>query len=192
MICIWYHTKGIVRFFLNYENNFICRGLPIVGAKEGISATERKVLAVLQKGFPRTRTPFKEMADCIGMDTVQFLKLLQDWKNSGKFRRIGAVVNHFKVGLSANAMVVWQVDPDRIEQVGSVLAGFRQVSHAYQRTVTENWAYNLYTMVHGTSRRQVEDVVQKMSETVGVSAYRILFTERELKKVSPTYIIQED
>lgn len=163
-----------------------------MGAKEGISATERKVLAVLQKGFPRTRTPFKEMADCIGMDTVQFLKLLQDWKNSGKFRRIGAVVNHFKVGLSANAMVVWQVDPDRIEQVGSVLAGFRQVSHAYQRTVTENWAYNLYTMVHGTSRRQVEDVVQKMSETVGVSAYRILFTERELKKVSPTYIIQED
>ncbi|MDD5459752.1 MAG: Lrp/AsnC family transcriptional regulator [Phycisphaerae bacterium] len=163
-----------------------------MSTKKTMSEQDRRVLTVLQKGFPNTRTPFKEMASRIGMETGQFLKLLEDWKSCGKLRRIGAIVNHFKIGLDANAMVVWQVDPDKIEQIGSMLASFEQVSHAYERAVTENWMYNLYTMVHGTSRHEVEEVVQKMSQACGVFSYQILFTERELKKVSPTYIIAND
>ncbi|TFG45733.1 MAG: Lrp/AsnC family transcriptional regulator [Candidatus Brocadiia bacterium] len=152
---------------------------------------DRRVLAVLQKGFPNTRTPFEDMAQSLAMDTGQLLKLLRDWKNCGKLRRIGAIVSHFKLGIGSGAMVVWQVEPDRVEQAGLILAGFEQVSHAYERAVTDNWVYNLYTMVHGTSRLEVEESVQRMSKAAGVFRYRILFTERELKKVSPTYVIQD-
>jgi len=85
-------------------------------------------------------------------------------------------------------MVVWQAEPQRIEQVGQILAAFKQVSHAYERNTSENWPYNVYTMVHGASIEDIQKTVQQMSQACGVSNYRILITKKELKKVSPTYI----
>ncbi len=128
------------------------------------------------------------MARQIGIGTEQLLSVLEDWKEQGKLRRIGAIVNHFKVGLGAGAMVVWQVESERTKQVGEVLAGFEQVSHAYERRVTENWPYNLYTMVHGKSPEEVREVVEQMSRACGITDYRILVTQRELKKAPPTYL----
>ncbi len=45
-------------------------------------------------------------------------------------------------------------------------------------------------MVHGKSDEEVQQVIERMSQASGVSASRVLVTERELKKVSPTYIIE--
>ncbi len=160
--------------------------------KNEISDIEQKVLAVLQHGLPESQSPFKDMAEKIGIDTEQLLAVLKNWKQQGKIRRIGAIVNHFKVGLGGGAMVVWQVEPARTEKVGKVLAGFEEVSHAYERRTYENWPYSLYTMVHGKTEEDVQQIVQRMSQTCGVSNYRILVTEKELKKVPPTYITQLD
>jgi len=156
--------------------------------KNHISDIERRILAVLQGGFPRSQTPYKDMAKLVGIDTKRLLAVLDNWKREGKLRRIGAIVDHFKVGLSAGAMVAWRVEPERIEQVGTTLAGFKEVTHAYERKIAENWPYNLYTMVHGADIQEVEQTVKRMSQTCKVSDYRILTTERELKKVPPTYV----
>ena len=43
-------------------------------------------------------------------------------------------------------------------------------------------------MVHGADIQEVEQIVKRMSQTCGVSDYRILATKKELKKVPPTYI----
>ncbi len=154
------------------------------------SAIEHRIISVLQAGLPQTLTPYKDMAQQIGIETSELLAVLKDWKKQGKLRRIGAIVNHFKVGLPAGAMVVWQVETDRIVEVGQVFAGFEEVSHAYQRQTNENWLYNIYTMVHGKSSEDVQRVVKRMSRACGVSNCRILVTEKELKKVPPTYIIK--
>jgi len=154
-----------------------------------ISETERKILAVIQHGLPVSRTPYRDMARQIGIETADLLEVLEDWKQQGKMRRIGAIVSHFKVGLGCGAMVIWRVEPERASQVGRILAGFKQVSHAYERNTTENWPYNLYTMVHGEKAEEVEQVVKQMSLACGVTDYRLLVTEKELKKIPPTYII---
>ena len=88
-------------------------------------------------------------------------------------------------------MVVWQVPLDRIEAVGQCLAGFKEVSHAYQRPTSPQWPYNLYTMVHAADMDSTQAIVQRMSQACGVADYRLLLTERELKKVPPTYIMPE-
>ncbi len=149
-------------------------------------------MTVLQEGLPRSQTPYKDMAQRIGIDVSELLAVLKDWKKHGKLRRIGAIVNHFKVGLGAGAMVAWQVQSDHIVEIGQVFAGFEEVSHAYERQSSENWPYNLYTMVHGKSAEDVQRVVKRMSQACGISNCRILVTEKELKKVPPTYIMESD
>lgn len=152
---------------------------------------EKRVLSVLQEGFPDSPTPYADMGARVGLDAAQVLSVLKDWQAKGKLRRIGAIVNHFKVGMGGGAMVVWRVRPERIEEIGQMLAGFKAVSHAYQRPTSPTWPYNLYTMVHGTDNEDAEQIVKSMSKACGVEDYRLLVTERELKKVPPTYIIKD-
>jgi DNA-binding Lrp family transcriptional regulator len=153
-----------------------------------LSDIEQKILAAIQHGLPESMNPFEEIAEKIGIETGQLLKILKEWKKQGKIRRIGAIVNHFKVGLGGGAMVVWQVEPEQTEAVGKLLAGFEEVSHVYERRTDENWPYNLYTMVHGKSNDDVQKTVRRMSQACGISNYRMLVTEKELKKAPPTYI----
>ena len=158
--------------------------------KQQISDIEKKILAVLQGGFPRSQTPYKDVAERVGIETKQLLAILKDWKREGKLRRIGSIVDHFKLGISAGAMVVWRVEPEHVEQVGTTLAGFKEVTHAYERKIAENWPFNIYTMVHGADMHEVEQIVKGMSQACGISDYRILTTQKELKKVPPTYITE--
>jgi len=158
--------------------------------KNKIIDVERRILAVLQRGFPRSQTPYKDMAKLVGIDTKLLLEILENWKREGKLRRVGLIVDHSKVGFSSGAMVAWRVESEHIEQVGTKLTGFKEVTHAYERKIARNWPYNLYTMVHGTDIQQVEQIVNHMSRACGVSDYRILATKKELKKVPPTYVTE--
>ena len=156
-----------------------------------LSDLEKRILAVLQKGLPLTLTPYRDMACAIGIEPEQLLEVLRKWDADGRLRRIGAVVSHVKVGLAAGSMVVWEVKPERVEEVGRTLASFSQVSHAYQRPTSPSWRYNLYTMVHGADSGEVDRTVRQMSKACGVKKYCQLHTKRELKKVPPTYIMDQ-
>jgi DNA-binding Lrp family transcriptional regulator len=157
-----------------------------------MSARERKVLAVLQEGLPKSTTPFKDMAKLAGIETKELLTRLKNWSKDGKLRRIGAIVSHFKVGAGAGAMVVWKAEPERVEEVGKMLAGFAKVSHAYERETRENWPYNIYTMVHAGDADELAATIKEMNQAAGIRDYRVLTTARELKKAPPTYIISSD
>jgi len=155
-----------------------------------LSANERKILAVLQQGLPAGTTPFEDVARRAGIEPDTVLRVLRRWKKQGILRRIGAVVDHFKAGPRFGAMVVWRVQPQQIERVGTTLARFPQVSHAYQRRTQPTWPYNVYTMVHCYSAGQLQQIVEQMSRACGVTDYQVLTTIRELKKSPPKYITQ--
>ena len=102
-------------------------------------------------------------------------------------RRFGATLRHQKSGFQANAMTAWQVDEARIEEVGRIMAAFRAVSHCYRRDPAEDWPYNLYTMIHGRSEDDCRETARRIAEKAGVTTYQLLFSRRELKKISMTY-----
>jgi len=149
---------------------------------------ERRIVAALQGGLPRSRTPFADVAREIGISTDELLAVLDRWTRDGTIRRLGAIVDHFQVGLGEGAMVVWKVEEGRAAQVGAIFAGFAEVSHAYERATAPGWEYNLYTMVHGTTAEAVRRTVARMSAAAGVSEFLVLTTRRELKKVPPRYV----
>jgi len=156
--------------------------------KGSLSDSQRRILAVLQDGMPMTLTPYADMAARAGMETGELIAVLRRWKKEGKLRRIGAVVDHFKAGMGAGAMVVWMVEPRRVAEAAGILAGFRQASHVYERNTAEGWPYNLYTMVHASNIEQLRKTVEEMSRACEISNFRMLITDKELKKTPPMYI----
>lgn len=154
-----------------------------------LSGLEKRILAAIQHGMPQSLTPYEDMASDLDISVDELLKILGEWADCGKLRRLGAVVNHFKVGLPSGAMVVWKVEEAKVVEIGRLLSDFAEVSHAYERVTTPLWSHNVYTMVHGATTDEVDETVKAMSEASGISDYRKLITVKELKKVPPTYII---
>jgi DNA-binding Lrp family transcriptional regulator len=149
---------------------------------------EHRILAALQDGLPRSRTPYNDLARQIGISTQELLAVLERWKQDGTIRRLGAIVDPSQVGLTGGAMVVWNVEPARTAGVGAILAAFDGVSHAYERRTAPGWPYSLYTMVHGATHEEVLATVKRMSRAAGVAEYLVLSTCRELKKTAPRYV----
>ena len=61
------------------------------------------------------------------------------------------------------------------------------VSHCYDRNTAPDWPYNFYTMVHGHSREECEQIVQQLADAAGVQDRQMLFTKKEWKKQSMRY-----
>jgi siroheme decarboxylase len=148
---------------------------------------EKKVIASIQGDIPIVSRPYRALAEQIGIPEENFIETLQHLTDRGVIRRFGATLRHQKTGYQANAMTAWQVEEDRIEAVGRMMAAFRSVSHCYRRDPVAGWPYNLYTMIHGKSEADCRDTARKMAETSGVETYRLLFSRQELKKISMTY-----
>jgi DNA-binding Lrp family transcriptional regulator len=110
----------------------------------------------------------------------------------GVIRRIGAMIGHIEAGIGFNGMVVWTVEPERIEEVGNMLAGFPEVTHCYERPPFGENGGVLFTMVHASSKDACLDIIRNMSEVTGIAKYEILFSERELKKTSMIYFDDND
>ncbi len=106
--------------------------------------------------------------------------------------RFGATLRHQRTGYRANAMAAWQVEEERIDAVGRIMAEFRQVSHCYRRNPTPAWPYNLYTMIHAEDEPACRETARQMAAAAGVAVYSLLFSREELKKTSMVYFATDD
>ncbi len=148
---------------------------------------EKRVIASIQGDIEITAQPYLKIAKSLDIEEEKLLEILEDLCEKGVIRRFGATLRHQKSGFSANAMVAWQVPEDKIEEVGSSLAGFVQVSHCYRRNPNDLWPFNLYTMVHATSEDECYQIAKRMSAQTGIDTYSLLFSRTELKKTSMAY-----
>ncbi len=150
---------------------------------------DREILIKTGERFPLISEPFIEVANKLKIRQDEVILRLKELLKEGIIRKFGASINHRKIGLIANAMVVWRVPEDRVEEVGSILSTFREITHCYERrTVTSHWEYNLFTVIHGYSRGEVELLVKKFSDIINIKDYVTLYSIKEFKKTSHTYI----
>ena len=157
-----------------------------------LTELEKKIIASIQGDIPITERPYLEMARRLEISEEVFLETLQGLSDKGIIRRFGATLRHQKSGFSANAMVAWQVEEARAEEVGNIMAPFNEVSHCYRRNPTASWPYNLYTMVHAMDEDSCYEIARRISAASAVDAYTLLFSRRELKKTSMKYFPFDD
>ena len=150
-----------------------------------LGITERALAAALGRGLPITEEPYKAVADMLGLKEEEVTAGLSAMLDSGAIRRIAAVPNHYRVGVTANGMSVWDVADERIEALGPKVGALPFVTHCYHRPRhLPDWPYNLFAMVHGSSRDEVERKVETIAGLLGEAAqgHDILYSTRILKK----------
>jgi len=152
-----------------------------------LTGLEKKIIALLQADIPVTKRPFLDIAEQIGVEEEVILETLMKLRGDGTIRRFGATIRHQISGYGANAMVAWQVDENRIDDVGKMMAAFEGVTHCYRRNPANDWPYNLYTMIHAKTVEDCYKMAGAMSTLTSVDNYILLFSRDELKKTSMKY-----
>lgn len=152
-----------------------------------LSAPERALMAVLQAGLPLVSQPFA----ALGWAEADALRLLVRWTATGVIKRFGVVVRHHELGFTANAMVVWNVPDVQVSRVGECIAASNRVSLCYRRPrVLPHWPYNLFCMIHGKDRTDVEARIAALAQSCGLDDYphEILFSCRRFKQCGARYV----
>lgn len=155
-----------------------------------LDALDREIINALSGDISGSKRPYKDIADRLDMNEQELLRRVRGYEEKGLLRRMGAMIAHRVAGVDANGMIVWDVPESRVEEIGSKLASVPEVTHCYARRRHPDWPYNLYTMVHGRTRRACERIAERLSKKVGVERYKVVFSTREFKKTSPRYFVK--
>ena len=150
---------------------------------------------VMQRDLALVEEPFVAVAAELAIPFEEAAAMHQRFLTTGRMRRFAAVLHHRKAGFGANAMGVWagpENDPAALQRLGETMAGFRAVSHCYQRPSYPEWPYNLFTMVHGKSEAECEQTMAAIAEATGLAGHHSLYSTKEFKKVRVRYFTDEE
>ncbi len=146
---------------------------------------DRRLIRATQAGLPLVPRPYEAIGATLGISGEQVRERLQAMLDAGLIRRIGAVPNHYRLGFTANGMSVWDVADDVVDALGERVGLLPFVSHCYRRPRRAPvWNYNLFAMLHGRSRDEVEAQAQQVAALLGDAcrAHDILYSTAILKK----------
>lgn len=150
-----------------------------------IDEVDRRIIEVTQEGLALVARPYHAIAEQIGITAEEVMQRMQCMQDSGVIRRIGAVPNHYALGYKANGMSVWNVDDEKIGELGQRIGQLEFVSHCYRRPRhLPNWPYNLFVMVHGRSKVETNKKVEQIAMILGpyLHGYDVLYSTAILKK----------
>lgn len=150
-----------------------------------IDAIDRAIIVATQGGLPLVARPYHAIAESLQLEPEEVMRRVRRLHTVGIIRRLGVVPNHYAIGYRANGMSVWDVPDECVDSLGESVGAFDFVSHCYRRPrCLPQWPYNLFAMVHGKSRSEVEQQVAQIALFLGAQArsHTILYSTRILKK----------
>ncbi|GAB3553779.1 Lrp/AsnC family transcriptional regulator [Noviherbaspirillum agri] len=151
-----------------------------------LSAADQQFVSALQEGLPLVERPFAQL----GRPEAEAIDTIGNWVDDGVIKRFGIVVRHLELGYTANAMAVWDVPDDVVDEVGRSIAATGRVTLCYRRIrQLPDWPYNLFCMIHGKDRDDVTSRIEALSKSCGLGAYphAVLFSRRRFKQRGAHY-----
>ncbi len=161
-----------------------------------LPARQGLILQKLQEGLEIVTEPFEFLCN-EGIDSPEVFRTIEELLDKGVIRRIAAIVDHRKLGFTANLMFCCNVGskhfgPEltaegQITAAGQQLARLPVVSHCYQRKTFDGWPYNLFAMMHAGSMGRLQYTIEQFVRDCQIADYALLPTETEFKKEPVKY-----
>ena len=155
-----------------------------------IDFIDRQLVEVLQGGLATVSRPYALIGQQLNISEDEVIVRLSRLKQLGLVKRLGVIVNHRKLGYRSNAMVVFDVPDNLVEQIAGHVSQFSFVNLCYLRPRRgEQWPYNLYCMIHGKNREKVLQQLEHLTVSCGLSLvnHEVLFSRKCFKQRGAIY-----
>lgn len=107
---------------------------------------DRKIINLLQEGFPLTEEPYLEVAKQLEIDESDLLNRLKTLLHDKTLSRFGPMYDAAKLG-GDFSLVAIKVPEDRFDEVTEIVNSYSEVAHNYHRDHEFNMWYVLATEI---------------------------------------------
>lgn len=154
---------------------------------DGIVADEidKKIILLTQEGLEITSRPYLTVAKALGISESEVTSRLKKMAEVGFIRKNAIATNHYLLGYVANAMTVWDIEDQKLNEVGIAFKKLGFISHCYERPrLLPEWSFNLFAMVHGKNEAEVEQKVKQMKAAIDqqFNSMDLIYSTQILKK----------
>ncbi len=126
-----------------------------------LSSLQKQLLNDYQQDFPLSPTPYRDIADQLGVSEDDVLQAFQELSEQELISRIGPVIAPNKVGSSA--LVAMAVPEAELPRVAEKISHYPEVNHNYER---EN-RFNLWFVLIAGNEQHLQAVIADMERQTG-------------------------
>jgi len=141
-----------------------------------IDEKDRKIINLIQSGFPITSRPFHDVGIAIGLPEKEVIERVRRLKDLGIIRRIGGNFDSRKLGFTATLCAA-NVPQEKVDKFNEVINSYLGVTHNYSR----NHYYNIWFTFIGESMEQIERNLMEIRERTGIKEIINLPARRSFK-----------
>lgn len=159
------------------------RDFSVNGVK--LDEIDKKIILHFQEGLEICGRPYFKAAQILDIPEEEVLQRLKALSANGFIRKNAVATNHYKLGYTFNAMSVWEVQPEMMNEVGEMFRELGFVSHCYERPqVLPDWKYNLFAMVHGRNQEEINEKISLMKKSISDKFVQmdLIYSTKILKK----------
>ena len=137
---------------------------------------DKRIINYLQQGFPICTSPYRQVAEELGIEQAELLNRLQTLLADGVLSRFGPLFHAEQMG-GALTLAAIKVPEQRFEEVTEIVNAFPEVAHNYAR----NHALNMWFVLATEHREQVASVIANIEQQTGLRVYN-------MPKISEYYV----
>ncbi len=129
-----------------------------------MDAIDKKILNILQKEFPLEEQPFLIVGKRCGISEEETIRRVQNMKNDGIIRRIGAVFDGAHLG-RVSTLCAARVPEEKIDTFVKVVNAGKNVTHNYLR----NHEYNIWFTVSAANAEELNIFLNEIKGETGIT-----------------------
>lgn len=129
-----------------------------------LTTLHKQLLNNYQQDFPLSPTPYRDIAEQLGVSEAEVLTAFQALSEQQMISRIGPVIAPNSIGCSA--LVAMAVPDYDLEWVAEVISAYPEVNHNYER---EN-RFNLWFVLVADHEQQLQAVIADIEAKTGYQA----------------------
>lgn len=143
---------------------------------DSLDPTNRKLLNLLQWGFPLVERPWRAMGETLGVGEAEVMDRVRKLREAGIVRQTSPIFDTRKLGYTS-ALIATRVDPDKLDAIAQTISRHPGVSHNYQR----EHGYNLWFTLASPPGADFETEAKRITDLAGVQCVRLLPTLKAFK-----------
>lgn len=133
-----------------------------------LDRADRLLINSLQRGFPLSPRPYREVAEALGLEEQEVIERLRRMLAEGALTRLGAILSAPQLG-GERTLAALAAPPERLEEVIQAINRHEEVSHNYERT----HRYNLWFVISSEDSDAVQRVIAEIERETGLTVINL-------------------
>ena len=129
---------------------------------------DRKIINLLQEGFPLTEEPYLEVANQLEIDESDLLNRLKILLEEKTLSRFGPMYDAAKLG-GDFSLVAIKVPEERFDEVKEIVNSYDEVAHKYHR----DHEFNMWYVIATETAEKINEVNSAIEQRTGLKVFNM-------------------